>query len=93
MEEYKIYLVCFAIGLILWFAGGFGLGKKEISFERGISLVMFSVWLIAITVFWALWREIPSLLNIAWFGSIVTLMGVDAGKAIKTYLQTRIWKI
>jgi len=93
MEEYKIYLVCFAIGLIVWFSGGFGLGKKEISFERGISLVMFSVWLIAITAYGAFEREIPSLLNIAWFGSIITLMGVDAWTTIKTYLETRIWKL
>lgn len=75
---------------------GFALGKKDISFERGISLIMFAIWILAFIVYGATGGNIPNTLNIAWFGAITGMMWVEAWRsirdAIKSYFEVRLWK-
>ena len=91
-EQYKICIIVGTICLIVGFSIWFGLGKKEVPFEKGISLVMFTVWLIWLVVYGATDKDMPLLLNSVGAGAALTLMGLNAGNYLKDILQTKLWR-
>jgi hypothetical protein len=66
--------------------------KKEVSFDKGISLVMFTVWLIWLVIYWATDKDMPLLLNSVGAGAALTLMGLNAGEYFRGIVQSKLWK-